>query len=181
MKNFTCQLLFLSLLAFSGSVYAQQNDTIENKQNKNVTEQNLQQGKSVLFLNDLSLGTGNGSFLTGLGLSYGYFVADKHLLRLDLNAFYYSGKMQNYRAGLFYRYYFSHWKVKPFIEAGGGIGLFNWGLSEGNEVYGFGMINAGVAIQVKKFGFELGIKTMYNDHNNAVISTIPSFGVSFTF
>jgi hypothetical protein len=181
MKNFTYQMLFLSLFAFSGSVYAQQNDNIEDKRNKNITEQNLQKGKSVLFLNDLSLGTGNGTFLTGLGLSYGYFVADKHLLRLDLNVFYYSLEIQNYRAGLFYRYYFSHWKVKPFIEAGGGIGFFQWNFPDGNGLYGFGMINAGVAIQVKRFGFELGLKTIYNDHKTAVISVIPSFGVSFTF
>jgi hypothetical protein len=181
MKNFTYQILFVSLLAMTGGVYAQQNETIETKQNKPDVEQNLRKGKSVLFLNDLGFGAGNGVFVSNLGLSYGCFVADKHLLRLDIYANYYSDAIQNYRTGLFYRYYFSHWKIKPFVEAGGGVGIFKWGLSPENEIYGFGMINAGAAIHVKKFGFELGIKTIYNDHHTAVISIMPSFGVSFTF
>jgi hypothetical protein len=32
MKNFTYQILFVSLLAMTGGVYAQQNETIETKQ-----------------------------------------------------------------------------------------------------------------------------------------------------
>ena len=181
MKNFTLLFLVL-LLAFTGQSYAQQNDTVTDKQNKLLTERNLQKGRSVIFLNDLGFGTGSGNFFTNIGLSYGYFVADKHLLRLDINAFYYSKEYHSYRAGLFYRYYFSNkWKIKPFVEVGGGIGTFTWGLDSGNELFGFGMVNAGAVVHVKKVGFELGIKMIYNDHRSATFSILPSFGISYTF
>ena len=179
MRNFT--FLFLALLVFTGNSYAQQNDTVKNGQHKHAVEPNLQKGKSVLFLNDLGFGAGNGSFFTTLGVSYGYFVADKHLLRLDINAFYYSKEYQTYRAGLFYRYYFSHWKIMPFAEIGGGIGKSIWPMESGSGLFGFGMVSTGAAIQVKRFGFELGVKMIYNDHRTAAFSIIPAFGISYTF
>ena len=144
---------------------------------------NLQQGKSHVFINDLSMGFGNGRFLGSFGFGYGLFVADYHQLRLNLSMMAYSSEYQDYRLALSYRYYFKQqWHINPYIEIGGGVGnIYQATSSDANGIFGYGKLEGGISIQVKHFGFDLGIKGEYNKLNGNSFTIIPAAGVSYRF
>ena len=169
-------LLAVSFLVLISSHLRAQN-------NSGAGETNLQQGKSHVFINDLSVGFGNGRAVGTFGLGYGIFVADYHQLRLNMFMMSYASEYRNYGAGLSYRYYFKkHWHINPYVEIGGGIGnLYHTASSDFTGLFGYGKLEGGISIQVKRFGFDLGIKGEYNKLKEGEFMVMPAGGVSFRF
>ncbi len=175
MKKSTFLLAVSFLVLTSSNLWAQNHSE--------AGEANLQQGKSHVFINDLSLGFGNGRTIGTFGLGYGIFVADYHQLRLNMSMMSYGSEYRNYGMLFSYRYYFKkQWHINPYVEIGGGIGnLYNSTSSGFTGIFGYGKLEGGISIQVKRFGFDLGIKGEYNKLKENEFTIMPAGGVSFRF
>jgi len=95
----------------------------------------------------------------------------------------YGSEYQNYGLALSYRYYFKkQWHINPYIQIGGGVGnISQTNSSDFTGIFGFGKLEGGICFQVKRFGFDLGIKGEYNKQNGNSFTIMPAAGVSFRF
>jgi len=170
-------LLATTLIVLSTSIITgQEINTVETNKSANTVNPNLIKGKSQIAIDGLSFGFGYGRVIGSIGMRYGYFVANNNLLFINGEFSTYGNDYQRYKLGLNYRRYFNLKKITPYAQIGFGGGIENFYVNK-NDWFGEVTLGGGVAFQVKKFGFELGMQLDIWDKVNFK----PTFGVSYTF
>lgn len=147
-----------------------------------------EKGRFHVVLQDFTFGITTGRFtLSSLSLRAGYSFTNRDIAYL-------SGHYTwNPRAGysnaleteVFYRRYFSDKQIQPFVQIGAGVGYIKYAeendYNYGHKFYGTLKAGAGVSFRYKRWGFELGIQSNYNQYSTGRISIAPIVGVSFSF
>lgn len=178
MKNVYLLFSVVVLFAVSSTLYGQSEGDVSKKKSDVEISKNLQKGTQQIALQGLSFGWGYGRIIGSVGFRYGYFIADKNLLFIDANfaSYGYGSSYFSSKVGLNYRMYFTNHKVKPFAQIGVHYG---WGNDSyaGKSTFWELSTAGGAAVQVGKFGFELGLQLHIRDK----VSIFPLVGVSFRF
>ena len=124
----------------------------------------------------LYFGWGYGRVTAGIGVRYGYFVANNSLLFLSGEFSSYGKGMQQYQIGLAYRQYFNIKVIKPYVQLGANMGRGIFTDSKTQDFYNV-TLGGGATFYVGKFGFDMGLQ--FNIWDKASMS--PWIGVSYSF
>jgi len=149
---------------------------------------NNQKGKFHVAIQNFGIGLSSDG-LSGWSLSsrVGYMITNNDMIYLSGQFAHFTGlgTSTTIESSLYYRRYFGNMMIRSFIQSGVGIGFQkNSGGSYENydpNYYGLFSVGTGVALQYRRWGFEAGIQSEYNQNFSGRIVLKPIFGISFSF
>ena len=186
----TQSLLLFVILIIGYPVLSSAQEEIRSSQSVDSTKNNFnpQKGKFHVAIQNFVLGSFSNS-ITNWSFSsrVGYMITNNDMVFLSGRYTGNSGQghYQSLETSLFYRRYFGKSALKPFVQSGIGMGYAKFSedsyFENNDEIYGILNVGTGVTLQYKRWGFEVGIQSEYNQNFSGRISLTPLFGISFSF
>ena len=186
----TQSLLLFVILLIGYPVLSSAQEEIRTSQPVDSTKNNFnpQKGKFLVAIQNFSFGEiYGGKFSGSVSTRVGYMITNNDMLFIS-GQFAWNPRYQldrNIEVSLNYRRYFGHSVFKPFVQSGIGLGHARlsdeYYINDYKKLYGIFNVGTGVSFRYKRWGFEVGIQSEYNQNFSGRISLTPLFGISFSF
>jgi hypothetical protein len=185
----TIFLSFVTIIySFSQAQVLDNNNKVVDDSKSKVVAPYAEKGKFHIAIQDFTFGITTGQFtLSSLSVRAGYSITNRDIAFLSWRYTWNprSGYSDALETEIFYRHYFTEKQFQPFLQVGTGVGYIKYAeendYKPDHKFYGTIKAGAGIAFRYKRWRFELGIQSGYNQYSTARISIAPIVGVSFYF